>query len=253
MPATDESTCLVSLEFTGIAPEYGSGKILTGGADERVLVVDPLSVPASQRDSIGTRAQAIADRVTAAGIRRVVLMASCTGAALLDEVARKLESAGVVTASMAAVDPVRVTWDILTLELGMIANRIGVDRPAGSFPERCNRDADVMSGITDLLRSWAERHISAFITNPDERNLILEELLERYLNWMSYLVSALDKMRIDYTSPLHVFGDEARMSREAGYELGARTVQHYYQVPGEPCVTDMKCTADIRDWWACLR
>jgi hypothetical protein len=249
-PGTDgDPAWLISLEFSGIAPEYDIGKIMDKERAERILVIDPLSAPVLPTASRQARARAVAGQIAARGIRETALMASCTGSALLGDLVRELDHAGVATSAVATIDPVEVTQEIFTFELDIIARRLAAPQ-YGGLGANCAPGSDLLAKITDLLTMWLERYVEAFITNQEERQLIFDELLARYVSWMGYLVSMFGQVASDWSLPLDVFDDATRMNRAGRRGLSPLEARHCYHTPDKACVSDAQCVADIRRWWA---
>jgi hypothetical protein len=186
---SEAGTILVLLEFTGVRSTQKFGPLLSAQSPGHIIRIDPIDVGFPRHSAVAERAGAIADRITAAGARRVVLVAACTACVLLAPLTEVLRRNSVEVAQVIAVDPGPVTPEHLSAELEAIAHGLGAAPPSGARLLTSGAvTAELVAELLDAIIEEAER---ANDLDADERRMLRESALERYLDWLGYLYGAI--------------------------------------------------------------
>lgn len=242
---------LVLLEFAGLGREQTFAVALPDRPEESTLVLDPLDEGRTGRfPTIAQRAGELAAEVRGQGFDRVLIAASCSAARLAVALRGALLDGGTQVAGTAVIGPVLVTPEIVgeTVE-DLIANLGGQDPRVEELPPLLAAAGAEAAGLElarRLLTAAIERYIELQECDEDEILLLKEDVLERYLDWVSFLIASIARHPEPADGVDLLAGRDGRIltGLTAGFP-GARL--HPHQLTAEAELLDESVGASLRE------
>jgi hypothetical protein len=174
-----------------------------------VAAVDPFDHRWSVgRDAMAGNVRAIAEQMAGLAAPPRFLVAQCASTQFALELAAGLAAAGVPLAALMLVEPILVTAEVLASHVCQLVSRLGVEPgPSlnGDATALAERPTELEAHVRALFRSAAELWAGHQDLEPGEVSLV-EQIVERYVDWVCFLSAQIGAGRVDARCPVHVVG-----------------------------------------------
>jgi hypothetical protein len=217
----------------------------------RVIVLDPLSFASSDEVvPLQELAARLAESVRSSGVRRVVLAAACGSVVLLGPLAAALTDKDVEVALVIAVDPQVVAPDSVAETLVRLAGKLGgTQKRTGEEARAIAEQPDMRSAARRagrLLALCLDQYIAAGHAGPEEAVVLREEVLPRYVAWVSFLLSARDRENLPALESVHVLTGQRPVDAPILFGAACLVRQQHFDTGGVPALAHEPLGAQLR-------
>jgi hypothetical protein len=239
---------VVLLEFCGTERADSFEEALPRRPDSTVLIVDPSPWGGDGFSSIETRIERLGDLMVQSEVRSAILIANCAGTVLLTGLARKLTSLAISVPLVIAVDPTKPDEETLEASIEEIASGLAVDAAVGKKVLETTRGwtgEDRLEAVDEVVSGWIYSFAIGSGMRGGARETFVGELRRRYMDWLSYVLAAIEFDGTAQVPEAHIFELRPNAKAPALFDTTTRITQHSYGNESSG-LADPRVIADIR-------